>query len=191
MSGSQLALSKQVILIHHIQLMAQYNQRLNERLYATAGQLSDDILNHDQGAFFKSISGTLNHIMVGDLVWLKRFANHPAAHPALDYLHKVQTPKSLDQILYTDFSELDDKRKQLDQVIIDWCQQLTDNELATPLTYHNIKGEPATKNLGSLILHLFNHQTHHRGQLTTLLSQNGLDIGETDLLALIPDANGI
>jgi len=171
--------------------MAQYNQWMNEKLYSTAGQLCDDALNQDQGAFFKSILGTLNHILVGDLVWLKRFANHLAAHPALDYVRNIETPKSLDQILYTDFSELGDKRKQLDQVIIDWCQQLTDSDLATALTYHNMKDEPATKNFGSLILHLFNHQTHHRGQVTTLLSQNGLDVGETDLLALIPNADVI
>jgi len=171
--------------------MGQYNQWLNQKLYSTASQLSDDALNQDQGAFFKSILGTLNHIMVGDLVWLKRFANHPTAHPALDYVRNIETPKSLEQILYTDFSELGDKRIQLDQVIIDWCQQLTDSQLATTLTYHNMKGEPATKNFGNLILHLFNHQTHHRGQLTTLLSQNGLDVGETDLLALIPNADVI
>lgn len=171
--------------------MAQYNHWMNERLYSTASQLCDDALNQDQGAFFKSILGTLNHIMVGDLVWLKRFANHPATHPALDYVRNIKTPKSLNQILFTDFSKLGDKRKQLDQVIIDWCQQLTNSELAATLTYLNMKAEPVTKNFGYLILHLFNHQTHHRGQLTTLLSQNGLDVGETDLLALIPNANAI
>ena len=171
--------------------MAQYNQWLNEKLYCTTGQLCDDALTKDQGAFFKSILGTLNHIMVGDLIWLKRFANHPAAYPALDYVRNIETPKSLEQVLYINFSELSDKRKLLDQVIIDWCQQLSDIDLSAILTYHNMKGEPATKNFGSLIQHFFNHQTHHRGQLTTLLSQNGLDVGETDLLALIPNANAI
>lgn len=164
---------------------------MNDKFYATAAQLSADALTKDQGAFFKSILGTLNHIMVGDLLWLKRFANHPTAYPALDYVRNIESPISLEQVLYTDFSELGDKRKQLDQVIIDWCQQLSDSDLATTLTYHNIKGEPATHNFGSLILHLFNHQTHHRGQVTTLLSQNGLDVGMTDLLALIPNADTI
>ena len=169
--------------------MSRYNQWMNDKIYSSAGQLSDDALTKNQGAFFKSILGTLNHIMVGDLIWLKRFADHPATHPALDYVREIETPASLDQILYNDLSQLDDKRKRLDQVIIDWGKQLTDDELGSTLTYHNTKGEAAIKNFGSLILHLFNHQTHHRGQLTTLLSQNGLDVGETDLLAIIPNAS--
>ncbi len=168
--------------------MSHYNQWLNHKLYATAGQLRNDALTKDQGAFFKSILGTLNHIMVADQVWLKRFANHPAAYHTLDYVRRIETPKSLNQILYTNFSELCDERKRLDKVIIDWCQQLTDNDLASILSYHSMKGEPATKNFGSLILHFFNHQTHHRGQVTTLLSQNGLDVGETDLLTLIANS---
>ncbi len=175
-------------MLNNIQLMSHYNQWMNHKLYATTGQLSDDVLTINQGAFFKSILGTLNHSMVGDLIWLKRFANHPATHSALDYVRDIETPTSLSQVLYTNFSELSDKRKQLDQVIIDWCLQLSNNDLVLSLSYHNAKGQPATKNCGNLILHFFNHQTHHRGQVTTLLSQSGLDVGVTDLLALIPNS---
>lgn len=174
-------------MLNHIQLMGRYNQWMNNRLYITAGKLDDAALAADQGVFFKSVLGTLNHIMVADLVWLKRFATHPATYSALDYVRSIDKPSSLDLMLYQDFSALDAQRKLLDQVIIDWCCQLTATDLAHKLVYNNMKGESFTKNYGSLIFHFFNHQTHHRGQITTLLSQNNLDVGVTDLLVLIPN----
>ena len=76
----------------------------------------------------------------------------------------------------------------LDAVIKDWAAALTDAELASALDYANVKGVSASKRFGSLVVHFFNHQTHHRGQTTTLLYQAGVDVGLTDLLALIPSA---
>jgi uncharacterized damage-inducible protein DinB len=176
-------------MLNQLQLLSRYNRWMNEKLYATAAKLDDNDLTRDQGAYFKSILGTLNHIMVADLVWLNRFAAHPAEYLALDYVRRLDKPSLLNQILYKDFYELNVQREQLDQVIIDWCLELIADDLDTPLFYHSMKKEPYTKKLGSLILHFFNHQTHHRGQATTLLSQNGLDVGITDLLLLIPDEN--
>jgi uncharacterized damage-inducible protein DinB len=114
-------------------------------------------------------------------------ARHPARYSALDYVRRIDKPALLDQILYQNFYELNSQRKLLGQGIIDWCGQLEEADLNSNFFYHNMKGEPFTKKFGSLILHFFNHQTHHRGQVTTLLSQNGLDVGVTDLLMLIPD----
>lgn len=67
----------------HFQLMAQYNQRMNHQVYQAATQLSAEQLNQDQGAFFGSISGVLNHILVGDLIWLSRFAQHQVSYQSL------------------------------------------------------------------------------------------------------------
>jgi len=75
----------------------------------------------------------------------------------------------------------------MDEVIVRFIAELTDEVLACSLSYRNTKGIEATKNLGLLLLHLFNHQTHHRGQASTLLSQSGVDVGVTDLLVIIPD----
>ena len=69
-------------LLAHARLMADYNQWINTRLYAAAAELPHDMLTQDRGAFFRSVLGTLNHIMVGDRVWLSRFARHPARHAA-------------------------------------------------------------------------------------------------------------
>jgi uncharacterized damage-inducible protein DinB len=167
--------------------MAQYNQWMNRKIYATAGQLPEATLKADKKAFFGSILGTLNHLMVGDIIWLKRFAMHPANHKALETVRSLAQPKSLGQQLYSNYEALKVEREQLDEIIMNWCYELCLEDLHHKLYYKNMKGQPAVKLFGHLVLHLFNHQTHHRGQVTTLLSQEGLDVGVTDLLALIPD----
>ncbi|MGA4492667.1 DinB family protein [Vreelandella venusta] len=85
------------------------------------------------------------------------------------------------------FGRLSEHRRWLDQRIIDWVAELSDGDLDVVLSYRNSKGIPANKRYSSLVLHFFNHQTHHRGQVSTLLSQAGVDIGVTDLLVQIPE----
>jgi uncharacterized damage-inducible protein DinB len=173
-------------MLEHLRLLSRYNQWLNEKLYNTAAQLPADELARDRGAFFGSLLGTLNHIMVADIIWLQRFSEHPAQHPALNRLRAMPKPQALAQTLHDDFSALNEERRRLDSTIIAWCGQLNASDLNHKLAYRNMKGVASIKNYGSLTLHFFNHQTHHRGQATTLLSQQGLDVGVTDLLALIP-----
>lgn len=168
-------------------LLAQYNARMNRRLLAAAGRLSDAAIGEDKGAFFKSVIGTLNHIMVGDILWLKRFATHPNAYPALAPLNALAKPARLDQILYADLASFQQSRCALDAIIVQWCGQLHERNLDDPLRYTNYQGESHNKRLGDLILHLFLHQVHHRGQATTLLSQEGIDFGDTDLPEILPD----
>ena len=168
----------------HFELLATYNQWMNNKVYEAALRLDNTELTKDRGAFFGSILGTLNHIYVGDIIWLKRFASHPTS-PSLSDVIELPTPRHLDQILFEDIGELAKQRAWLDNQIIHWVEQLSDQDLDSLLSYHNTKGIPANKHFGSLILHFFNHQTHHRGQVTTLLSQAGEEVGVTDLLALI------
>lgn len=172
-------------MLEHLRLLSRYNQWMNDKLYSTAAKLPDAELAKDRGAFFGSLLGTLNHIMVADIVWLQRFSVHPSQHPALDAIRSMPTPQALAQILINDFSALSAERRSLDDTIVIWCEQLTASDLNHKLMYRNMKGEASVKNFDSLMLHFFNHQTHHRGQATTLLSQQGLDVGVTDLLALI------
>jgi uncharacterized damage-inducible protein DinB len=174
-------------LLRQLRLMAEYNQWMNQKLYAAAAQLPVPELQADRRAFFGSVLGTLNHIMVADILWLQRFATHPSAHPALQPLRDRDRPQALDQVLYEDFTELTHEREGMDRAIATWCDEITEADLEVPLSYHSMEGVPATKIFGSLVYHFFNHQTHHRGQVTTLLSQAGVDVGATDLLILIPD----
>ncbi|MBN4073822.1 DinB family protein [bacterium AH-315-E07] len=168
-------------------MMASYNEWMNTKLYEAARKLSSQELVTNRKAFFGSLIGTLNHIVVGDTVWLKRFAMHPSNHPELDPIRKLQAASSLDELLFTDIGELFNHRKMLDKIIKQWATALTQKDLLHILRYANMKGVVAKKSFSSLVMHFFNHQTHHRGQATTLLSQAGVDIGYTDLLALIPD----
>ncbi|MGI9332203.1 MAG: DinB family protein [Gammaproteobacteria bacterium] len=172
-------------------LMAQYNQWMNQSVYEAAARLPEESLAEDRGAFFSSILGTLNHILVGDTLWLKRFATHPRQYRALTPVKTVANPTSLDQILYSNLSDLSAARLELDAVIVEWCQEIDEKDLSTALDYANTKGQRHVKHFASLIQHFFNHQTHHRGQASTLLHQAGVSVGVTDLLALIPNVDGV
>ncbi len=174
----------------HIRLLASYNSWMNVKVYDAAAKLPASELDLDRGAFFKSIIGTLNHIVVADTIWLKRFSAHPSRHPELDALRAAAMPVSLDQILFTELGALRTHRLALDAAIERWTAALTAQDLEHALHYANMKGVPAQKHFGTLLVHFFNHQTHHRGQASTLLCQAGIDIGVTDLLALIPDTPG-
>lgn len=172
---------------HHFELLATYNQWMNSKVYEAASRLSEQELARDRGAFFGSILGTLNHLVVADTIWLRRFATHPSCLASLREVADLPSPTSLDQILFKDLATLSEHRFWLDQKIINWIAELSDGDLDFVLSYSNTKGVPANKRYSSLVLHFFNHQTHHRGQISTLLSQAGEDVGVTDLLALIPE----
>ncbi len=171
----------------HICLMAKYNGWMNAKLHQAAMSLSSEALILDRNAFFGSILGTLNHLAVSDTIWLKRFATHPANYFVLDPVRALPTPTSLDQLLHADIHSLSSCRRSLDQIITEWTAAIADCDLDHVLHYANSKGIVGDRNFFSLVMHFFNHQTHHRGQATALLSQAGVDVGVTDLVALIPN----
>jgi uncharacterized damage-inducible protein DinB len=173
--------------IDNILLMASYNEWMNAKLYEAAATLPAHELAADRKAFFRSILGTLNHIVVADTAWLKRFATHPAHYASLEYVRNLPAPTSLDQIVAADFDELRAHRAMLDAAIKGWTAEIREEDLRHILHYRNFKGVAGQRRFGSLVQHFFNHQTHHRGQVSTLLFQAGVDVGVTDLLALIPD----
>jgi uncharacterized damage-inducible protein DinB len=171
----------------HVRLMASYNEWMNARLYAAAATLPPAALALDRRAFFGSILGTLNHLVNGDIVWLQRFAAHPALHSALAEVAALPAPASLGEPRAATLAELAGLRRRLDVAIVALADAVVEPDLDVVLRYANTKGIVAEKNFFSLLMHFFNHQTHHRGQASTLLSQEGVDLGVTDLLALIPN----
>jgi len=170
-------------------LLAEYNQLMNQRQYAASASLPSDDLCEDKGAFFKSVLGTLNHIMVGDIIWLKRFAEHPSSSEPLSYIRAVEKPKQLSSMLFMDLDRLKAEREKIDKVIISWVKELKDDDINTCITYTNMAGNSFSKPFVSLIHHLFLHQVHHRGQVSTLLSQYGVDFGETDIIEIINECS--
>jgi len=171
----------------HIALLARYNEWMNNKLYEAAGSLSSEELAADRGAFFGSLLATLNHIAVADTIWLKRIGSHPRFAAALAPVAALPAPSALDQPLFDSLPVLRERRAWLDQLILDWTAGLDEAGLDAIITYRRLNGEANNRQLGLLLLHFFNHQTHHRGQATTLLSQAGVDVGATDLLLLVPD----
>lgn len=167
-------------------LLASYNASMNRKLYGAAASLPKDVLAADRGAFFGSVLGTLNHIVAGDIIWLRRFMAHPSDFVSLKPIADIPAPGSLAHRYSEDLDSLLALRVRIDAIIEALAAEVSDEDLAQPLVYRNSRGE-FRKNFGSLLLHLFNHQTHHRGQASTLLSQSDVDIGVTDLLECIPE----
>ncbi len=173
--------------VAQLQLLATYNRWMNEKVYAAAAQLSRADIDLDRGAFFGSILGTLNHIVVGDTLWLRRFAQHPRGYAQLGAVLDLPVPSGLDAIVCNELRDLAARRVELDRLILAWVPDIVDEDLDKPLRYANSKGQRQSRNFHGLLTHFFNHQTHHRGQVTTLLTQAGAEVGVTDLVALVPE----
>ena len=155
----------------HVDMFAGYNAWANRRLYEAAAGLSDAQYREDRGAFFKSVHGTLNHLLVGDRVWMHRFTGEGTP------------PARLDLILFEDFAGLRAAREAEDRRIVDYAKGLDEAVLAGMIRYRRVTS-PATveQPLALALAHFFNHQTHHRGQAHALLTQLAGRAPELDLL---------
>jgi uncharacterized damage-inducible protein DinB len=141
------------------QMFAGYNAWCNERLYEAASGLSDADYRADRGAFFTSLHGTLNHLLVGDRIWMTRFTG------------KGELLKSLDAILFEDFASLRTARRAADQAISAYIETLSEADLGHTIRYRTFSNPADIEQvLAPALDHFFNHQTHHRGQAHALLS---------------------
>ena len=151
-------------------IMANYNQWMNQRLYQLVATLSDEQRKEERGAFFGSIHHTLNHLLLADQAWLQRFQGQPV------------TMKSPRDIVHDDFALLQQARQEMDEQILAWAQALATRYDNEQLRFYSVTYQKEiVMPLFAAVMQFFNHQTHHRGQITTLLSQMNLDIGVTDL----------
>jgi uncharacterized damage-inducible protein DinB len=175
--------------VANYRFLARYNAWFNERLYDACEQLSDAERKRDRGAFFGSIHNTLNHLLWADQLWLGRFAAQPGCDPA-----GVLRPGLLalpagvagvhETVLHAGWQPLRTQRRQLDGAVEAWLAAMPADYPARTMRYGNTKGVQREHPAWMALTHLFNHQTHHRGQVTTLLMQAGVDPGLTDLIAL-------
>jgi uncharacterized damage-inducible protein DinB len=151
-------------------LMARYNRWMNERLYGLCAAMEDSERKRDRGAFFGSIHGTLNHLLWADRMWLGRFVGPPCTYPQFG------------ADMFASFDELSRERETTDRAMLDWAGSVAAEWLAVSLVYTSVV-DRKTRRLPAAVaaVHMFNHGTHHRGQLTTLLKQAGIDPGITDL----------
>ncbi|EKF20319.1 DinB family protein [Nitratireductor pacificus] len=155
----------------HFEMMAAYNLWANGRVYDAAAALGQDALNRDVGAYFRSMMGTLNHLLVADRIWMKRFTGEGEA------------PSRLDAVLHTALPALRIAREAEDRRIIGWIASLDEEALAGRFSYVTVTDmRTVSQHLTPALSHLFNHQTHHRGQAHTILSLLGEEAPPLDLI---------
>lgn len=172
--------------LDNYRFLARYNRWFNQRLYAACSGLSDDERKQERGAFFGSIHGTLNHLVWADSMWLQRFARQDVPHTALDAaLLALPQGSGYGTLLESDWAALQARRDRLDAAIEAWIAELPGDAPLRTMRYANTKGVQREHPMWQALTHFFNHQTHHRGQATTLLAQAGVDVGVTDLIALV------
>ena len=165
----------------HFAMMARYNEWANRRLYTAAAALPAESFAADHGAFFGSVAGTLNHILVTDRIWMRRITG------------EGPTYQRLDTILAEDLAELSVERKAEDARILAFVDGLTDEALAAPITYGPLTAPGSfTQPLAAILAHLFNHETHHRGQATVIMTRiGGRDAAPSLDLPVFQRATGI
>lgn len=166
--------------------LARYNSWFNERLYAACETLDEDERRRDRGAFFGSIHATLTHLVWADKVWLGRFAAQGEEFAALptELLH-LPADSAYGSGLQLDWADLKAARSRLDAAIESWVAQMPADFPLRTMRYANTRGVQREHPMWKAMTHFFNHQTHHRGQVTSLLRQAGVDPGVTDLIALV------
>jgi uncharacterized damage-inducible protein DinB len=143
----------------HFAMLARYNEWANRRLYDAAAKLSDADYRAEKGAFFGSVHRTLNHILVGDRIWMRRFTG------------EGPTYAKLDAVPCADLATLRGEREAEDRRIVAYVDGLDETRLAANFSYVPITNPaPVTQPLAPALAHFFNHQTHHRGQTHGLLT---------------------
>jgi uncharacterized damage-inducible protein DinB len=162
-----------MITTDYARAMAVYNRWQNRSLYREADALTDAERKQQCGAFFGSIHGTLSHLLFGDQIWMHRFAGTPAPNAK-------SIPESVGAV--PDWDDLKRQRVAFDETIIEWAERMDPQWLAGDLTwYSGAMGRELTKPRALLVAHMFNHQTHHRGQVHCLLTQFKRKPDATDL----------
>ncbi len=162
----------------YVRTMAAYNSEMNRRLYEAAGRLPDDIRREDGGAFFKSIHATLNHLLWADQMWMSRF----------DGWEKPGVTLKDSGRFVEDFEALHAGRRIADDGIEAWAAVIDDDWLAGELTWFSGAAQRQfTARRDGLMVHVFNHQIHHRGQVHALLTRAGETTGDTDLWLVVPE----
>jgi uncharacterized damage-inducible protein DinB len=162
----------------YLRTMAAYNAEMNRRLYKAAARIPERERRLDRGAFWGSLHGTLCHQLWGDQIWMWRFDRWP----------KPTTPQKQSASLIEDFAELRRVRVEADEKISQWAARVTEAYLAGEETWFSMSVQKELRQPRSLlVVHLFNHQTHHRGQAHALITACGEKTGDTDLFIVVPE----
>jgi uncharacterized damage-inducible protein DinB len=158
-----------VVMIAHFRMLARYNRIANERLYAACAELDVEEYRRERRGSFGSIHGLLNHVLLGDGIWMSRFEGSGKTTPPLN------------TVLFEDFAELRLARVKQDVAIERFFEAVDEGFLEKSVSYVNSKGKEYVESAPVMLLHFFNHQTHHRGQVHVMLSQTSVAPPPLDL----------
>ena len=164
-------MSHPTLLTDHVRRFGRYNRWANRRVYDACAQLAPADYHAARPSFFGSIHATLNHLLVGDSIWFGRFTGNVPAHLT-----------RLDMIIHEELPSLRTARAAKDEEIVAFCDQLDEAKLNDTFSYANMAGKRFTDPLFPPLMHFFNHQTHHRGQVHGLLSHAGVSPPELDMI---------
>lgn len=162
---------------NYLQRMARYNRWQNDSIYSAADALSDSDRRADRGSFFKSIHATLSHVLWADQIWMSRLSDWTPPGTGI--------PGST--TLYDDWTDLRHRRQQADRNFLSWASTIEQSEIDGDLHYHDSTGAAQTRNRALCLMQVFNHQTHHRGQVHAMLTAAGASPEDTDL-PFMPEA---
>ena len=160
--------------IANFQLLANFNTWANTKIISSCKELNDAEYKKDRKAFFTSIHGTLNHLLVVDNLYISRIEG------------KDHNIRSMDQILHDNIDDLEEARMKKDKHLVDLVNNLSEKNIGTEITYKSFDITVHTYTINFILMTLFNHQTHHRGQVHNMLSQAGIKPPQID----IPDFKG-
>ena len=159
------------MIAHQFVMLARYNAWANVRLYEAVRSMDEERYRHDAGAFFGSMHRTLNHVLVADRIWMNRFTGEGPTYDRLD------------AVPCGDLKTLSAEREREDARILFWVRSLDDEALGANFTYIPVTTpEPVTQRLAPALTHMFNHQTHHRGQAHMILTAQGSEAPALDLI---------
>lgn len=176
--------------VFNFRMMARYNQRMNQQLIAVCHQLSYQQMHQDTKAFFPTVMAHWNHILFGDLIMLQRLVASGLVNIDRVKLAELPIAKAVDDTFVSSLQELETIRTLVDSIYLDITEAMSVASCDEIVRYTTTEGELIERKVGEFLQHIFNHQTHHRGQLTCLLSQFGLDFGSTDLPVIVPEGWG-
>jgi uncharacterized damage-inducible protein DinB len=158
----------------HFERAARYNKWANARLYAMAVALPDEDYRKNVGAYFGSLHGTLNHLLTADRIWMRRLTG------------SGEQPKALNAIAFDELQSLRVAREEEDDRILSFVEGLGETDFQRQWDYQTLNGTPQRQPIGEILAHVFNHQTHHRGQSHVILTVLGIAEPEPlDLLVML------
>lgn len=171
----------------NFRMLALYNQRMNKQLLNVCSTLTYEQLHQNTNSFFPTIMAHWNHILFGDLIMLQRLVANELVSVEPTVLDQLPVSKLVSDTFASNLDELYELRELVDSIYIEITNQFSAGSCNQVVRYTTTKGQVIDRTVGEFFQHIFNHQTHHRGQLSCLLSQLGLDYGCTDLPMIVPE----